>query len=282
MNKTKPYNKEMFQSFFELVNKGVLSEEELNTYVETFTKYLNAKVEEPEPIPLTKKTQMETGPSPWSSVWSYFTIMLIHLGLLGLIAWMIIAGRQDNMVIAVIGCVIVGAGFLLSSIITGYNTVKLYAHRRNTRLLQVGEVYSIDPTASLMFSDKLPTTVQLLSITDKILYCLDLETRKIHKLSIYRANLLIKTANDTAVFLRYPSNLPDFTANDCKVLEAAMIIAKANNEEKIYHHLGDLLGKARFYNNNPYGEHNKAMNDVVSMMQRNIDDVRGEMDDEDK
>ena len=153
------------------------------------------------------------------------------------------------------------------------NLHNYYMEYKNLKDIKVGELYIFDRDGmNVSFEERdienipvvhhsYPMVVQVISISNKYIHLLDPSAIEYDKPMFYTISVkdayLLSYIEETRydmknLIIRYPYNLPMFTRQDTSVLEAALILAKNANEEKVYDYLSELIGKVRFYYDKPF------------------------------
>lgn len=293
----KKFSKELFADFFAQTQGKSLTKEELDTYVKTFTKYLNTTADEvinsaeKEPTIYSTKKHVTIGKHK-----KLLGLLIIFASALASLALCLFGGfllysvgvnafdEQTSSTLFLVGC------FLLvctSSVIFSqlyYHLENFYLDYKNARKLRVGDICVWDPNGFYhSFSSEdiqvSPRIVQISAITRNAIYVFCTSDGRRFRVDMKYADMLFKpsTLSDDSIKLivRYPLSLPMFTFEDCKILEAAMLLAKMKNEPKIYEAIGKVLEKLRFYNEHPYGDYNNVMSAYKQFSNSMQDFIKG-------
>lgn len=274
----KKYSKEFFAEFFEQFKGKALSPEELDTYVKTFTKYLNTNAQHVinshsvQPNIISTKKSISRG--KYAPILAIILLLLSAIVMVGsfIIAGILIPQTEFDTYSDILLRCLIAVGMW-----AGLNTIwypmlrkiqDFYFRYKNSFKLHIGDICVWDPNGVYnSFSNEndvdSPRIVQITAISKDSIYFFSTTDGRRFKIPIEAACLLFKMStkndNDFKLIIRYPLALPSFSLEEVKILEAAMIHAKRTNEPKLYDAIGKVLEKVRFYNDHPYGDYNDVM-----------------------
>lgn len=294
-------NVNVYEDYFETVFKETgnngLSPDDVKKYSKTFTKYLNVmkNIEYHNGLKSLNRVP-QVDPSKYFKVKFVFGLIrtiivalataacLVGVGIF-LISRIAIASNTEAAFIAI-------AGFLISLIIFAIMIIPvnhlrmLYTQYKNMHSLTIGKIYIFDVNGITFASDKVksplkyrykedentyhetPLFVRLDSIGANVLILIDCKSNMQFILPIELSHLLTDAEsnipNSERVVVRYPAEMPSFSYEDIKVVEAASILAKSQNQKALFDAINNLLAKVRFYTKYPFcGEYKGIRDDIA-------------------
>ncbi len=270
------FDKKTFLDFLELTQNKPLNRDEMDRYINGFCSYMEDHANTiNEEIKSTNKRQINTA--------SHIRVnKLINIGTSLFLLVTILALFLSSINITLLS--VLGILIMIILVITFATSIKnigtIYIHSRNTRNIKVGHTYIYDVNGihrsfmarSDIYDGKNPFDVGeniktntpsfpimflVTNIGYNFIYCLDPSDGMIFRLPISEADYLTciddMDINSKQIIIRYPYTIPTFTYEDCKILEASLILAHADNKENLYNGLANTLAKVRFYTEEPYG-----------------------------
>lgn len=261
-------DKRMFYEFLDMMvnevndKKTPITREEIESYAETFTEYLNFNINETK----RKAKSVVIGPPKLFKLakyigGKYIASLLVYILLAVLIIVLTIStfkvvlnSNGDTFIYVVSICAYILFTLGILSVLAS-NTRRLFYKYKNTSNLSVNGIYVFDinglsnPRCTkaqqyhgcyhggiLTYTEESkatnhvisPTYVQITHIDSEYVYIIDLDTLVQYKLDIDYSFLLYnltKSPNNVVTFIRYPDTLPQFTDRDVKIIEAAAILA---------------------------------------------------------
>ncbi len=287
-------------AFRDLDGKNGLSKKELDSYAETFVKYLNVASDiEKNATEEPKNTKKEVNIHKFLA----FKYILTLIGFMGVMVALLIwtlfmfgSGLIDiePQGLNVYGYILFGIGMLAAAF--GCAKMVNYIERlhydcKNSPNLQIGEVYiynlmgrhypavkhrsAVHPLDHGENEQTAPILVRIINITNYAVYFLGLDDGTVYRLPLNYAPLLTKcddTANKANIVVRYPLEMPTFRFSDVKTIEAAAILANKTGNSKLYEAINDVIAKIRFYEENPYAGAYEEVRDQINANVNNFKD----------